>query len=537
MPGPIAAPAAKAILHGPGEVACLDVREHGQYGEGHPFLAVPCPYSRLEILAPALVPRASVPVVLVDDGDGVADRAAAALAGLGYRDVSWIEGGAPAWAKAGFTLFKGVNLPSKTLGELLEAEWHVPRIDVETLDTWQREERAFQLFDGRPASEYRKMTIPDAASMPNGELAHRFAIADPTEPVVIHCAGRTRSIVGAASLALAGVPNPVFALENGTQGWALSGRALRHGAIPAPLPDLSEDAQRLSRARAGAVIAANRLTVIAPGDLDRLAADPARTLYVLDVRTEAEFAAGTLTGAVHAPAVQLVQASDAWLGVRRARVVLGCDTGLRSATAAVFLAALNYEVFVLPGIEKLSGRPGPERRDAPTPPTLPALEPMSTEAAVALAAAGGTLLDLRGSLEFRAGHLAGARWAIRPRLGALDPARPVALVGTAEVVALAALNLRAAGHADIRHVDSDPEAWRAGGLVVDVTPDDPPDAAAIDHLFFVHDRHDGNLDAARRYLAWEMGLVAQLDPAERAEYRIGPSPFANPSKGFVSRTP
>jgi rhodanese-related sulfurtransferase len=535
MPGPITAVAAKAVLHGKDEVACLDVREHGQYGEGHPFLAVPCPYSRLEILAPALLPRASVPVILVDDGDGVAERAAAALAGLGYRDVAWIEGGAAAWAQAGFTLFKGVNLPSKTLGELLEAEWHVPRIDVETLDAWQREERAFHLFDGRPASEYRKMTIPDAASMPNGELAHRFSVADPAEPVVIHCAGRTRSIVGAASLALAGVPNPVFALENGTQGWALSGRALHHGATPAPLPDLSEDARLRSRDRADAVIAANRLTVIRPGDLDRLAADPARTLYVLDVRTEAEFAAGTLTGAVHAPAVQLVQASDAWLGVRRARVVLGCDTGLRSATAAVFLAALNYEVFVLPGIETFSGHSGPGRRDAPTPPTLPALEPMSVEAAVALAAAGETLLDLRGSLDFRAGHLAGARWAIRPRLGGLDPARPVALVGTAEVVALAARDLRAAGHADIRHVAGDPAVWRASGLAVEAMSDDPPDATAIDHLFFVHDRHDGNLDAARRYLAWEMGLVAQLDPAERAEYRIGPSPFANPSKGCQAK--
>lgn len=525
MPGLITATAAKAVLHRSAEVACLDVREHGPYGEGHPFLAVPCPYSQLEILAPALVPRAGVKIILIDDGDGVSERAASALAGLGYSDLSWIDGGAPAWAAAGFTLFKGVNLPSKTLGELLEERWHVPRIDAETLDAWRREKRAFQLFDGRPASEYRKMTLPGAESMPNGELAHRFAVADPAEPVVIHCAGRTRSIVGAASLALAGVPNPVFALENGTQGWALSGRALRYGEIAAPLPDLSGEAQRKSRERAGAVIATNGLTVIEPGDLDRLSAGSSRTLYVLDVRSEAEFAAGSLKGAVHAPAVQLVQASDAWLGVRRARVALGCDTGLRAATAAVFLAALNYEVFVLPGIDTLSGHPGLDRRDAPASPTLPVLTPISAEAALALVSDGGAILDLRGSLAFRAGHLAGARWAIRPRLPALDRAQPVLLVGPAEIVGLAAQDLRAAGHADIHHVDSDPPSWRARGLPVEATPQDPPDSAAIDHLFFVHDRHDGNLDAARRYLAWEMGLVAQLDAAERAEYRIGPGPF------------
>ena len=37
----------------------------------------------------------------------------------------------------------------------------------------------------------------------------------------------------------------------------------------------------------------------------------------------------------------------------------------------------------------------------------------------------------------------------------------------------------------------------------------------IDFLFFVHDRHDGNMDAARCYLKWETGLLAQLDDQER----------------------
>ncbi|CPR01703.1 sulfurtransferase [Bordetella pertussis] len=40
---------------------------------------------------------------------------------------------------------------------------------------------------------------------------------------MVNCAGRTRSIIGAQSLINAGVPNPVFALRNGTMGWALAG--------------------------------------------------------------------------------------------------------------------------------------------------------------------------------------------------------------------------------------------------------------------------------------------------------------------------
>jgi hypothetical protein len=48
----------------------------------------------------------------------------------------------------------------------------------------------------------------------------------------------------------------------------------------------------------------------------------------------------------------------------------------------------------------------------------------------------------------------------------------------------------------------------------------PPDADCIDFLFFVHDRHDGNKDAARRYLEWETGLIAQLDEDEINLYSI-----------------
>jgi hypothetical protein len=37
----------------------------------------------------------------------------------------------------------------------------------------------------------------------------------------------------------------------------------------------------------------------------------------------------------------------------------------------------------------------------------------------------------------------------------------------------------------------------------------------------VHDRHDGNKAAARAYLAWETGLIAQLDQRELADFRPG----------------
>ena len=87
----------KEWLSEPGEIALLDVREIGQYAQGHPFFAIPVPYSRLEIDLPRLVPRKSTRTVLLDAGDGVAERAAGRAAALGYGDVYVLKDGAAGW--------------------------------------------------------------------------------------------------------------------------------------------------------------------------------------------------------------------------------------------------------------------------------------------------------------------------------------------------------------------------------------------------------------------------------------------------------
>ena len=79
------------------------------------------------------------------------------------------------------------------------------------------------IVDGRPFAEYEKFNIPGGICCPNGELALRIGeiAPDPETTIIVNCAGRTRSILGAQTLIDFGVPNPVFALENGTQGWFL----------------------------------------------------------------------------------------------------------------------------------------------------------------------------------------------------------------------------------------------------------------------------------------------------------------------------
>ena len=67
--------------------------------------------------------------------------------------------------------------------------------------------------------------------MPGAELVLRVhdIAPSPDTLIVVNCAGRTRSIIGAQSLINAGVPNKVVALRNGTMGWHLAGLACDHG--------------------------------------------------------------------------------------------------------------------------------------------------------------------------------------------------------------------------------------------------------------------------------------------------------------------
>src|SRR5206468_6696341 len=81
------------------------------------------------------------------------------------------------------------------------------------------------------------------------------------------------------------------------------------------------------------------------GEADR------RTIFILDVRTPDEFAAGRLPGSVSAPGGQLVQAIDRWIGTRGARLVLVDDTGIRAIMTAHWLVQMGWDVQVLEGLE------------------------------------------------------------------------------------------------------------------------------------------------------------------------------------------
>ena len=126
----VGAAALRAMLLDDAELALIDVREERIFSESHLLFARSVPLSRLELRVARLVPRRATRIVLVDDADGLAERAAQVLAAAGYSDLQILDGGNAGWAAAGFELFSGVNVPSKAFGEFVEHENGTPSISA-----------------------------------------------------------------------------------------------------------------------------------------------------------------------------------------------------------------------------------------------------------------------------------------------------------------------------------------------------------------------------------------------------------------------
>lgn len=351
------------------EIALIDLREESAFALGHPLFAAQIPLRRLDIEAPWRLPRRAVPLVLYDNGEGLVAPAIERLGTLGFSEVHALEGGLDGWRAAGFELFEDVNSYSKAFGELVEHQRHTPSLPAPDVQALIEEKADIAILDARRFDEYATMSIPGGVSTPGAELVLRAreVAPDPDTTIIVNCAGRTRSIIGAQSLVNAGLPNRVYALRNGTIGWTLAGQSLETGQqrrAAEPTGELVDEA----RARARAVSYRAGVRHIDWDELTWLRAQTGRTLYHYDVRLPEIYAAGHLPGFRNAQGGQLVQETDHNAPVRGARIVLSDDLGPRADMTASWLAQLGWEVLVLDWPSHIALETGP---DAAPPPRGP----------------------------------------------------------------------------------------------------------------------------------------------------------------------
>ncbi len=512
----VSAATVRAWVEDGDELTLLDAREEGEFGAAHPFWAVPCPLSRAELRLPLLLPRPGTRVVCLDAGGALAERLAALVEGMGGHDIHVLDGGIAAWEAAGGVLFSGVNVPSKAFGEWVEHHYGTPSVDAAELRAWLDAGRDVAVLDSRPFDEFHRMSIPTGRCVPGGELAYRVGdlVPDPATTIVVNCAGRTRSILGAESLRRAGVPNPVVALRNGTMGWRLAGLDVAQGETAGYAPGVPGSAA-LALDRARVFAEASGVRVIGADELARFEADPARSLYVLDVRAPDEYRAGHRPGSLSVPGGQLVQATDHWVAVRGARLCLVDDNGVRARMAASWLRQMGHrDVFVVEGA--LAGALEAGERPRPTPSDVPLAGPDAVE--------GALVVDLARSVEFREGHIPDAVWGVRTRLGALRDqlaaaTRVIATSPDGDLARWAVAELRELTRAPVAAFDGGTEAWRAAGRPLAAIRNDPPDEACVDFYLRPYDRNSGVEAAMRAYLGWEVDLPGEV--ARDGQARFG----------------
>ena len=329
------------------EIAFLDVREEVPHAQGHPLFAASMPLSRIELDAYTVLPRKEVPVVVIDGGEGYAARAMDKLKEIGYKNVRVFAGGTSAWASAGGQLFRDINVPSKSFGELVHSRKHTPELtpaDVEKL----AQKGNVVVLDVRRPDEYETFSIPGAKSVPGGDVVLQFPGLVPNDSVqvVVNCAGRTRGLLWSQSLINAGVKNPVAALRNGTIGWTLAG-------LPLAREQKSTACGKACKSHFKPAVSARNLANRAHvkratwQDVQKWQSQSDKTSYFFDVRSHQEYLKAHLPGWRNAPSGEVVQELMMYAPVRGARIVLVDDDGVRANMAASWLAQMNCDVWVL----------------------------------------------------------------------------------------------------------------------------------------------------------------------------------------------
>jgi rhodanese-related sulfurtransferase len=509
----------KVMLRDGGELALVDVRDQGVYFHEHLLFASCIPLGELEIRVADLIPRRGTRIVLCDgEDDGPARAAAGKIVGLGYSDVCVVSGGVAAWRSAGFEIFSGINVVSKAFGEHVEHRYDTPRITAQVLAAKRDSGENMIILDSRPMEEFHNISIPGGIDCPGAELVYRVfdAAPDPATLVVVNCAGRTRSIIGAQSLINAKIPNRVVALKDGTMGWQLAGyEPAGKETIHAEKP--SEAGLNCAKAAAARVAEKFGVETIDHSQLTKWQSErEQRTLYLLDVRTPEEYVEGHLAGSRPAPGGQLVQATDEFVATRHARVVLVDNDGVRATMTASWLRQMGWaEVYVLGNalsqpLEQGQFEPATlGLRDATTLSVQDLKQTMD----------GGEdvlILDFATSLHYRRQHIPSALWAMRTRL---DEALS-GISATVQLVATSSDGLLAPYVANdlkrdypgrsVLALAGGTRAWIDAGFSTATGPAHLT-TEANDIWYKPYEQASSVRDAMQGYLDWEVNLVAQIE--------------------------
>lgn len=491
-----------------GRIALLDIRDLGEFEEAHIGGATALPRQRFESDLEVVVPDMKAEVVLYGADDERVELAAQTAEELGYTNVRVMRRGIAGWQQGGGVIHSGTNVPSKVFGEHLLHEDSVPEVTAAELSRELEDGDAAPLvLDVRTAAEFLRGCIPGAINLPGGDLVGAAtALRLAGRPIVTHCAGRTRSLVAAATLRKLGLKD-VRALRNGTMGWLLDGKELE-------APSMSRTfSWKPGAAPTAAIFQGKRIAV---ADFQARLESGVRDFYLFDVRSSAEYEAGHLPGAVNVPGGQLVQCADDHIALRDAGIFLVSEHGERAAATGWWLTRMKYEnVFSLGGGLDAWRRAGFEVEFGPrlrqsVPAHAPFIEAVGLYGTLK-GASPPVILDLGSSIRYAKRHVPGAHWISRGWLEIEVPKRllkkdtSVVLTGTSlDQAQMAAKSLSELGYSQVKVLRQSIEILRSLGL--------PLESGMTSHWSKIKDLANLAIlkrDRAgmQRYLDWELALA------------------------------
>lgn len=508
-------PADTAVLMASdGLFAVFDVRERGEYNDEQIPNTTSLPRSQIELRIADLVPNRKIAIVVYEEGGQRAELAAATLAELGYEDVSVLQGGFNVWRAERRETVSGVNVPSKAFGERVHHQRAVPDLSPEELKALIDGQEDLTILDMRTPEEYGRFCIPGGINVPGGELIHWADELRNKPAVIVNCAGRTRSIIGAAALRRLGLTN-VRALRNGTMGWVLAGFQLetmpsRIGARPATAAQAQATAERIA--------AEENISSTPPEEVARLD-DGAGVHYLIDVRSVAEFAAGHIAGSINVPGGQAVQRADDFVPVRNGEIIFISDHGAQAVMAAYWYRQMGFKhASVLQG--GLTGWRAGGRQVSNSSTAAESLGiGMARRALRFIGAAelfilGATtsslIVDVSTSLEHESGHVPGAKWISRGWLDVKIPelfpdrgARIVLTCADGRQSIFAARQLARVGYTNVLVLDGGLKSWVAAGFA---TASGLTDCLVTANDVVLSPSIRGSKQDMLNYLNWELKL-------------------------------
>jgi rhodanese-related sulfurtransferase len=477
--------------------AFIDTRERRDHVNGHWFGSTNIPLSVLSPKIIGFVPEQNFPIHLLDWQDAPSAAAAKQLSKLGYTNVVRHSTSNPDAFGHGFV--KGEYVWSKAFGEVLA---HTCGLQEITPADYLAHYKDAHLFDVRPTAEYAQFTIPGSQSLPNSLLlANMQALKHSGECALLHCAGRTRSIIGACTLKAAGYGGPFVIFKGGTQAWQLDGleREFNANRIFAQESDNAKPVKEFLykwNLKYTQVDQTSLESFVSMND----------THHLFDVSDDA--ATGQLANhnIIKISGTNLIQQTDRSIARYHVPVILfDYGSGSRAAFAAYWLQLMGYSVSVVYLSDALSN-PACQKiqpRILETPHTNYSIDKLFKHRAVS-----GKIFDVRSSQAFAQGHLTGSQWQNISELIACD------VQSTDEIVVI--------GN-DITHANEtanllQQHGWKIAGIFDWVSADIEPDQlktgvidSPVDQSALFAGRHHGNLQDSRDYLAWEEALPEQID--------------------------